>query len=398
MKQLEIYAKTVEPEARQQIEDMANGEAYKDCCIRIMPDVHAGKGCTIGTVIALKDKVIPNTVGVDIGCGVLVVPLGDQHIDMQKLDDVIHEHIPSGFNVHNEPICEFPMYDKLYCGNVMDRDLAFRSLGSLGGGNHFIEIGMASESFKCLIIHTGSRNLGVRVCNYYQNLASHICPHQSSKVKSIVDMLKAAGRHSEISEAIRQYNAAHQAIPKHLAFLEGQNKEHYLHDMRICQEYAKANRRCIADIIMSCMGLEATEKPFETIHNYIDLEHNILRKGAVAAYAGQRLIIPINMKFGSLLCIGKGSIDWLYSAPHGAGRLMSRQKAREVFDVQAFQQEMEGVFTTSVCKETLDESPGAYKPAEEIMDLLSETVTVVGRLQSIYNFKATEPIQNYYKK
>lgn len=395
MKNLEIYAKTVEPKAQQQIEDMIHSEAYKNCLIRIMPDVHAGKGCTIGTVIALQDKVIPNTVGVDIGCGVLVVPLGNQQIDLQRLDDVIHKHIPSGFNINNEPKCEFPLYDKLHCSNVLDREMVMRSLGSLGSGNHFLEVGQDASELKYLIIHTGSRNLGVRVCNYYQKLAFHRCSHNNADIKSIIAMLKSAGRQGDISETIKQYKATHPAIPKHLSFLENQDKQRYLQDMQICQEYAKANRKCIADTILSYMGLVIDEEPFETVHNYIDIEHNILRKGAVAAYSGQKLIIPINMKFGSLLCVGKGNIEWLYSAPHGAGRRMSRQKARELLNIKNFQKEMSGVFTTSVCEETIDESPGAYKSAKEIIGLLPETVTVLTRLQSIYNFKAKEQIQNY---
>lgn len=394
MEKLKIYAKTVEQEALDQINQMNQCEAYKDCVVRIMPDCHAGAGCTIGTVIAVKDRVVPNTVGVDIGCGMLVIQLGNIEVDLEKLDKVINEHVPSGFNIRETPYTDFVKLDFLGCLSVIDKNMALRSLGTLGGGNHFIEVDVDEANNKYLVIHSGSRNLGVRVCNYYQNKAVEYCSCKKADYQPIIDQLKAEGRQKEIPEIIKKYKQP--KVPKELCYLEGDLFFSYFGDMRICQEYARINRACIATVILENMGWP-NGAWFETVHNYIDVEQNILRKGAVSAQAGQKLIIPMNMKDGSLICTGKGNIDWLNSAPHGAGRLMSRAKAKETLNMEDFVKSMEGIYTTSVCKETIDEAPMVYKPTQEIIECIKDTVEINYIIKPIYNFKAKEQ-GNKFKK
>ena len=398
MEKLKVYARTVEDAAAQQIESMNECEAYKDCTIRIMPDCHAGAGCTIGTVIAIKDRVVPNTVGVDIGCGMFVVPLYDKDINLARLDEVIRKYVPSGFNIHEKQgISKYVFdFDEFSCREVIDEDIATRSLGSLGGGNHFIEVDVDEYGNKYLVIHSGSRNLGVRVCKYYQDLAVKNCNKNAYDEHALVERLKAEGREKEISSAIAAAKAERKTIDAQLAYLEGKDLQNYLHDMQLCQRYAKLNRHFIALTIADYMpelGIKdvlATMYPFHTVHNYIDIQHNILRKGAVSALKDEMLIIPINMRDGSLICRGKGNIDWLYSAPHGAGRLMSRKKAKETFGLDEFKQSMSGIYTTSVCEDTIDEAPMAYKSMDEIVECVKDTVEIWRIIKPIYNFKAKE--------
>ncbi len=389
MEKLKIFAKTVEESAHQQILEMNTCEAYKDNYVRIMPDCHAGSGCTIGTVIAIGDRIVPNTVGVDIGCGMLVVELGRVDIDLEKFDKVVNEKIPSGFNIHEKVVMGDLDIFNLRCSSVVDFDMAQRSIGSLGGGNHFIELNVDSADNKYLVIHSGSRNLGVRVCNHYQKLAIKKCKEKEFDATEIINRLKAEGKEQLIGQAIKEAKAACPKINKDLAYLEGEDAEDYLHDMVICQSYASLNRQTMADIILKEMNL-TSKQSFETIHNYIDVEHKILRKGAVRALNGERLIIPMNMRDGSLICEGKGNLDWLYSAPHGAGRLMSRTEAFKSLDMEQFKEEMKDVYSTSVCEETIDESPMAYKPMQEIIECIEPTVWVMMVIKPIYNFKAKE--------
>ena len=390
MEKLKVYAQTIEDEAVQQIKQMNESEAYKDCTVRIMPDCHAGAGCTIGTVIAIKDRIVPNTVGVDIGCGMLVTELGKQEVNLKALDAAIKQEVPSGFMVHAHAVAHFTKeLAELHCQNVLDMDFANRSIGSLGGGNHFIELDEDSDGNKYLVIHSGSRNLGVRVCKHYQDIAITYCRRNSCNEQEIVKQLKAEGREKEIQATLKAAKAQSPKVDKELAYLEGEDLKDYLHDMSICQRYASLNRRVMAFAICDTLQL-AIHEQFETIHNYIDLTHKILRKGAVSALNGEKLIIPMNMRDGSLICTGKGNIDWLYSAPHGAGRIMSRKKAKETLNVADFEQSMQGIYTTSVCAETLDEAPMVYKSMQEIIDCIKPTVDIVEIIKPVYNFKAKQ--------
>lgn len=393
MKDVKIFGSIVEDEARQQIEKLANYEPYKDAKIRIMPDVHAGKGCTIGTTMTIKDAITPNLVGVDIGCGMYVVPLGKTNlINLEKFDKVVNEKIPSGFNIHDTPQRIFMELNMLYCREVIDFDIAQRSIGSLGGGNHFIELNEDEGGNKYLVIHSGSRNLGVRVCQYYQKIAEKNCQNSNVDRDIIIAKLKAQGREREIHDALKALKPT--LVDKDLAHLTGDDMQHYLYDMDICQRYAELNRETIADLILTEFDYAtcyATEIPFHTIHNYIEMSFGrqpMLRKGAVAAYRGQHLIIPMNMRDGSLLCVGKGNTDWNCSAPHGAGRLMSRKKAKEAISMAEFEKSMSDVYSTSVCESTLDEAPQAYKPMQSIIDAIHDTVDIVKIIKPIYNFKA----------
>ena len=387
MEQLKIYARTIEEEASNQIFNMAMSEAYKNCIIRIMPDCHAGKGCTIGTVIKIEDKVIPNTVGVDIGCGMLVIFLGNIEIDFKKLDHVINTKVPSGFNSHETPLEECAELSNLHCYSNIDIQNAHKQIGTLGGGNHFIEVNKDDENNKYLVIHSGSRNLGVKVCNFYQNIAKDLVLDISSIRQQLIEKLKQEGREKEIQRELRKISFINLYCDKELSYIKGGWCARYIHDMKIVQNYASQNRLCIAKIITESMNWRIFEK-FETIHNYIDTDSYILRKGAVSAKMNEKLIIPINMRDGSLICIGKGNEDWLCSAPHGAGRLMSRKKAKETLSMDDFTKAMSKVYSTSVCDSTIDESPMAYKPMEEIVECIEPTVWVIKRILPIYNFKA----------
>ncbi len=389
------YAKVIEEEAIEQIRRMCDYAFTENAKIRIMPDVHAGKGCTIGTTMTIVDKVVPNIVGVDIGCGMYTVELGDVEIDFEKLDAAAH-FIPSGMNVWEGRIERFDLTE-LRCYRSLQRTKRIeRGLGTLGGGNHFIEVDVASDGTKYLVIHSGSRNLGKQVAEVYQKLAVDLNVGKEDyfvKRDEIIRTYKEQGRRSEIQATLKALEAEWQAkcptVPEDLCFLYGTYLEDYLHDVEICQRYARRSREKMAEIILERIGLTA-KSAFHTIHNYIDTEEMILRKGAIAAHAGEMVLIPINMRDGSVLAVGKGNPEWNNSAPHGAGRLMSRSKARESLDMEAYRKAMEGIYTTSVNAETIDEAPMAYKSLEDIIDVIHETVDVIEVLKPIYNFKASE--------
>lgn len=380
-----IFAETFEPEAYEQVKRMCQFEAYELEKICIMPDAHVGKGGTVGTTMTITDKVTPNLVGVDIGCGMLSVALKDRHIDFEQLDEVIHTQIPSGFNVHSKTVKDFD-FSYLRCQQHVDLARAVLSVGTLGGGNHFIEVGQAASTGEMyLIIHSGSRKLGGDVCKYYQDKAGQQIIQFGKIKKALIKQLKAEGREKEIDAELHKLKnpAAH----KELAYLTGPDFTDYMNDMAIVQKFASLNRETMAEIILKEMGLSEASR-FETIHNYIDFRRMILRKGAVSSEKGERLLIPINMRDGSLLCIGKGNEEWNYSAPHGAGRLMSRSKAKEAIAMEDFISTMKDVYTTSVNAETLDEAPQAYKPIEEIKAAIVDTVDIVEVIKPLYNFKA----------
>ena len=380
-----------------QIRDILDQEPFRDANIRIMPDCHAGKSCVIGFTAELGDKIIPNVVGVDIGCGMLTVELGKIEIDFDKLDKVIREYVPSGREVNSGRLERFPELQQMRCyRDLTDSKKIERAIGSLGGGNHFIEVDQDEDGNKYLVIHTGSRQLGKQVCNHYQTVATGI---HTGKVpmweeeERIKREYKAAGRRAEIQEALkelhRNFRQTAPDMPLDLCFLTGKYSEDYLYDMKICQEYADRNRHMIAKRIIENYGLNPVSE-FSTVHNYIDHESNIIRKGAVSARAGEKLIIPINMRDGSLICIGKGNDDWNQSAPHGAGRKYSRTEAFERFTVEEYEKTMKdaGIFTTCVNHSTLDECPFAYKGMEDIVENISPTAEIVNVIRPIYNFKA----------
>lgn len=388
MEQLKIYAKTVEEEALSQIQAMCECEAYKGCTVRIMPDCHAGSSCTIGTVIQIKGRVVPNTVGVDIGCGMLVAEFKHLDIDLQQLDEVVNTLIPSGFNIHEEPVAAFEALGDLRCIRAINQENALCAIGTLGGGNHFIEVNQDEEGSTYIVIHSGSRNLGVKVCKHYQERAIMAATDTSAQVRSVIERLKSEGREKEIQQEIARIERP-TLEHKELAWVDGEQLADYLHDMEIAQRYATLNRETMLGIICQAMGI-TPDSVFHTIHNYIELGGSevILRKGAVSAKNGERLIIPMNMRDGSLICVGKGNDDWLCSAPHGAGRLMSRSAAKERITLEQFKASMTGIYTTSVCAETIDESPMAYKPMQEIMECIEPTADILKVIRPIYNFKA----------
>lgn len=401
MKDLKIFTKNIEQEAINQIDELLNQEAFKDSKIRIMPDVHAGKGCVIGFTGNLGDKVIPNIVGVDIGCGMLCVELGNVDLDLERLDKIIRQYVPSGFEVHDERKTRFDKLQDLKCyRELKDTKRLERSIGTLGGGNHFIEIDIDKDNNKYLVIHTGSRNLGKQVAEYYQELANQLCNYNiaeyKEKQKQLIESYKEQGRKQEIQSALeelkKEYQVSKDKIPKDLAYLEGQYREDYLHDMKICQEFAHLNREKIAHQIILNYGLitNSLTPAFETIHNYISFEDNIVRKGAISAKKGEKVLIPMNMRDGCIIGIGKGNDDWNQSAPHGAGRIMSRMKAKETFKLDEYKESMSGIYTTSVNEETIDEAPFVYKPMEEIIDCIGDTIEIEKIIKPIYNFKASE--------
>lgn len=385
------YAKVVEEEAIEQIRRMCDYEFTKDCQIRIMPDVHAGKGCTIGTTMTITDKAVPNIVGVDIGCGMYTVKLGNVEIDFGKLDEAAHE-IPSGRNVWESRQEHFDL-TRLRCYRELKKiKWLERSLGTLGGGNHFIEVDQAQDGTKYLVIHSGSRNLGKQVAEYYQQLAIDLNKGKAEYFEQrdkIIREYKKAGRRKEIENALKQLNWRHRemTIPEDLCFLYGKYLEDYLFDVEICQEFARRNREKMAEILLHKTGLNRMDA-FHTIHNYIDTKEMILRKGAIAAHEGEKILIPINMRDGSVLAVGKGNPEWNYSAPHGAGRIMSRREAKASLSLDEYKKTMKGVYTTSVNEQTLDEAPMAYKSLEDIIDVIRESVTILDVMKPIYNFKA----------
>lgn len=388
-----IFTDVVDEASVAQVIELCNQPFTAKSRIRMMPDIHAGAGCTVGTTMTITDKVVPNLVGVDIGCGMETVHLREQHLELQKLDKLIRAKIPSGFSIREKAHRYFDEIDltELCCYRQINPLRAEKSLGTLGGGNHFIEVDRDDEGGLYLVVHSGSRHLGLEVAAWYQNEAyQRLNKSSKSDEAALIAKLKSEGRDKEIQKAIRKLkNTKQTSIPKPLAYAEGELFEQYIHDMRIIQRFAMLNRRAIADDILKGMGLHAQDS-FTTIHNYIDIDAMILRKGAVSAKAGERLLIPINMRDGSLICIGRGNEDWNCSAPHGAGRLMSRSQAKQSFTVSEFKHQMDGIYTTSVGKATLDECPMAYKRMEDIVSNIGETVRIERIIRPVYNFKAGE--------
>lgn len=386
-----VFTDIIDEDAVSQIIVLCSQEISENEKIRIMPDVHAGAGCTIGTTMTVTDKAIPNLVGVDIGCGMETVRLKEKHIEVQKLDKLIYEKIPSGFNIRSKAhrYCKKINLAKLYCCDAINIERAEKSIGTLGGGNHFIEANKGSDGSIYIVIHSGSRHLGVETAKYYQEEAYHrLNKCSQTEIDALILKLKSAGKEKQIqSELKKLVNTKRTYIPKQLAYTEGELFRKYIHDMKIIQEFAMINRQAIMDEIIKGMGLHVQEQ-FTTIHNYIDTDNMILRKGAVSAQKGERLLIPINMRDGSLLCTGKGNEDWNFSAPHGAGRLMSRSQAKESFTVSEYKKQMQGIYTTSVNSQTLDECPMAYKSIEDIVDNIGDTVEINDIIKPIYNFKA----------
>lgn len=382
-----VFTEVIDETSVTQLIELCNQPFAKDSHIRIMPDVHAGAGCTIGTTMYIQDKVVPNLVGVDIGCGVMAVRLSVKNINFDLLDDFIRRNVPSGQDV-NDQVDEsiHPALRELRCYEHLNITRALKSVGTLGGGNHFIEISKSGSDELYLMIHSGSRYLGKQIAEYYQERAYKDI--NSGEINEVIESLKAEGRMKEIQNVVTQYRE--NRAPKNLAYCQGKLLEDYLHDMNIAQIYAHKNRLQIAQVIGDgCLGIDWFVAYIDTVHNYIDMENNILRKGAVAAYKGQQLVIPMNMRDGSLLCVGKGNADWNYSAPHGAGRIMSRSKARAALDMADFKAAMEGIYTTSVHTATIDEAPMAYKNAEDIIKNIGDTVDIIDILKPVYNFKAS---------
>lgn len=387
------YTNELEPNAYAQIESVCNEEAFKNSKIRIMPDVHAGKGCTIGTTMTIVDKVVPNMVGVDIGCGMYTVSLGKADIDLEKFDEAAHS-IPCGRNVWDSRQERFDLTALRCYRSLKDSKRLERSLGTLGGGNHFIEIDADADDNKYLIIHSGSRNLGTQVAELYQRTAVDLNLGKEEffrQREEIIRTYKEEGRRSEIQPTLkkmaREWKNKEPTMPRELCYLYGSFMEDYLHDIVICQQFAKRNREKMAELLLEKTGLTGYEA-FQTIHNYIDVETKTLRKGSVSAKAGEKLLIPINMRDGSLICVGKGNDDWNNSAPHGAGRLMSRSDAFEKLTMEEYQAQMAGIYTTCVNSSTLDESPMAYKNMDEIVENIEPTAEIIAHIKPIYNFKA----------
>ena len=397
------YAKVVEDEAIEQIRRMCSYALTENSQVRIMPDVHSGKGCTIGTTMTVVGKACPNVVGVDIGCGMYTVQLADSIIDFEKVDDVCH-FIPSGMNVWEGRIERFDLTSLRCYRSLRDSRRLERSLGTLGGGNHFIEIDRAGDGTYYLVIHSGSRNLGKQVAEIYQQLAVDLHAGKEDyfiKREEIIRTYKEKGRRSEIQTALKaldkEFKTKDSDIPNDICWLYGTFLDDYLHDVEICQAFARRNREKMSEIILERTGMNAVEA-FHTIHNYIDTKEMILRKGAIAAHAGEKVLIPINMRDGSVIAIGKGNPEWNYSAPHGAGRIMSRAKARETLDMEAYKESMAGVYTTSVNEQTIDEAPMAYKSLEDIIDVIRDSVDILDIMKPVYNFKASEDDLPWKKK
>lgn len=393
-----VFTDIIDNVAKEQIKTLCNQAFAENSQIRIMPDVHAGIGCTIGTTMTIKDKIVPNLVGVDIGCGMSTYTLKEKDIDLQKLDKFIHSNIPAGMTVRktqHEYIKNIDL-DNLRCIAKINKERAVYSLGSLGGGNHFIELDKDDEDNIYLVIHSGSRYLGKQVAEYYQNAAvKRLSDNSNSQQKEIIAKLKKEGRSSEIQKILKEQIVLN--TPKSLAYVEHELFADYIHDMTIVQKYAVYNRMAIAESIIKAMDLHIADS-FTTIHNYIDTDAMILRKGSVSAQKGERLIIPINMKEGSLICIGKGNPDWNFSAPHGAGRLYSRIQAKQTFNVEEFKNAMQGIYTTSINQDTLDECPMAYKNMDDIVKNITPTAEIIKIIKPIYNFKASEIIDPKKRK
>ncbi len=355
-----VYTSNIDKGAVEQIRELCDQEFIEGSTIRIMPDVHEGLGCTIGTTMTIHDKIVPNLVGVDIGCGIETIKLKNKTLDLEKLDRVIYNFIPSGFNIRQNAheYVEYIDFNSLVSKDHLDLNRAKLSIGTLGGGNHFIEVNKDGDGFLYLTVHSGSRHLGKQVADHYQKVA-----YQKLRNKSV-------------------------KINKQLAYLEGEDFDDYLNDMNIVQRYAIYNRKAIVNEIIDKMDIKV-DYQFTTIHNYINLDDMILRKGAISAKKSEKVLIPINMRDGSLICVGKGNKEWNYSAPHGAGRVMSRTQARQEVSLEEFRESMKGIYTTSVNKSTIDEAPVAYKPMEEIVENIKDTADILDVIRPIYNFKAS---------
>lgn len=389
-----VFTDSLDETAARQIKELCDQPFVKGLKIRVMPDAHAGAGSTIGTTMTVKDKIVPNLVGVDIGCGVECAKLEQTSIDFDTLDKVIRRHIPAGFKTRrgNHPYTEKLRIDDLRCKNKanLKMDRAYKSLGTLGGGNHFIEVNQDDEGALYLAVHSGSRHLGFEIARYYQQLGWFTLNESTPEaIDALRERLKAEGRSKEINKAVRQLKKqVLTEVPKDLAYVEGQNFDDYLHDMEIAQEYATLNRRAMIEVILQEMNLTVSEQ-FTTIHNYIDVDEMVLRKGAVSAKKGEKIIVPINMRDGSLICVGKGNEEWNQSAPHGAGRVLSRTQAKKTLSLDKFKQQMGNVFTTSVHSGTLDEAPMAYKSMDLILEEITDTADVLKVIKPVYNFKAS---------
>lgn len=387
------YAKNIDEKAKAQISRMCDYDFTKNSKIRIMPDVHAGKGCTIGTTMTITDKVVPNIVGVDIGCGMYTIRLETDRLDFTRIDEAAH-FIPSGRNVWEEKQETFDI-SQLYCySKLKNKNWIENSVGTLGGGNHFIEVDKANDGIFHLVIHTGSRNLGKQVAEIYQELAIELNVGKASYIEQrerLIAEYKALGRQNEIQSALKELesNRRKTSIPEDLCYVYGEYLDKYLHDVELCQQFAKQNRECIARILLDKSGITGTDG-FHTVHNYIDTKEMILRKGAIAAHNGEKVLIPINMRDGSILAIGKGDPEWNFSAPHGAGRIMSRTEAKAKLSLNEYKSVMNGVYSTSINEETLDEAPMAYKSLSDIVDVISDTVKIIDVMKPVYNFKAAE--------
>ena len=416
---VKIFTNRIETNAMEQIERLLSVPVFSQCKIRIMPDVHAGAGCVIGFTGKLGERVIPNIVGVDIGCGIDVQPFaGRGEIDYHALHEFILQNIPSGRNIRTEQYRPLPAkYMKAYstCKSLIKEMRCYRELkdtkrlnracGSLGGGNHFIELDKDEQGMYYLVVHTGSRNLGKQVAQIYQKLAVKCQSGWADLMEEqnrLIAEYKAAGRKDELQEAIRQLHNSFKmykpTIPPDLSYLEGNYREDYLHDMRLCQYWAEINRRTLSGLLMDYLREQGhvetpeedwAELAIESVHNYIG-DDNIIRKGAIDAYAGEKCIIPLNMRDGSLICIGKGNADWNFSAPHGAGRILSRAEAFRCISLEEYRQSMQGIYSECLTEETKDESPMVYKPKEEIMENIQQTVSVVNVIKPVFNFKAAE--------
>ena len=388
-----IFTDVVDNASITQVQELCSQAFTAGSRIRLMPDIHAGKGCTIGTTMTITDKVVPNLVGVDIGCGMETTRIQESYMELQKLDKLIYEKIPSGFSIRDRAHRYLSQIDlnELCCAKHVDLLRAEKSIGTLGGGNHFIEVDKDDEGNLYIVVHSGSRHLGVEVASYYQEAGYKVLNRtDDASIEVIITQMKAEGREKEIQKTLKKLkNLKQTGIPKALAYVSGELFEQYLHDMKIVQRFAMLNRQAMVDEIVCGLGLHVEEQ-FTTVHNYIDTESMILRKGAVSARSGEKLLIPINMRDGSLICVGKGNEDWNFSAPHGAGRLMSRAEAKRRFDITGFRQEMDGIYTTSVNESTLDECPMAYKGMDDILSNIGPTVDVAKIIKPIYNFKAGE--------
>ncbi|MEG0472783.1 MAG: RtcB family protein [Solibacillus sp.] len=385
-----IYTKNPQEAAILQIKELVNQHFMQGAKVRIMPDYHAGRGCVIGTTIALNNRVVPNLVGVDVGCGVLVSEIGKGKVDFNSLDEIIRRFVPSGNAVHDnaDKMNVTEMYtNEAFIARGLQDDYTNRSLGTLGGGNHFIELAQDDKGVNYLLIHTGSRYVGAKVASWHQKRAFESL--QRDDLTEKMDQLKEQGRHQEIQAMIQAFKLENPVVPKDLAYLEGDLFTDYIADMKLAQQFAHDNRKLIAQIIAEHMKWDFSEQ-FDSVHNYIDTDSMILRKGAVRAAKGEQLVIPMNMRDGSLICVGKGNAEWNESAPHGAGRIYSRTAAMKNLSMDDFTKTMSGIWTTSVSEETLDEAPMAYKPMQEIVDQIGETVEIQKHVIPVYNFKASD--------